>query len=77
MGSCLHILYKSIHRFWNCIISEAKEAARFGYSEFVLAHFDLVPSTQSEKETRYIQHAAGEIDKIPDNYCTTIGWYGT
>ena len=29
-------------------------------------------STQSEKETRYMQYAAGEVDEIRDSYCTTI-----
>ena len=42
------------------------------YSEFALKHFDLILSTQSEKETRYIQYAAGEVDEIRDSYCTTI-----
>ena len=42
------------------------------YSEFALAHFDLILSTQYEKETSYNQYAAGEVDKIRDNYCTTI-----
>jgi len=42
------------------------------YSEFALEHFDLILSTQSEKETRYIQYAAGKVDKIRDSYCTTI-----
>ena len=42
-----------------------------------LAHLDLVMSTKFGKETRYIQYAAGEIDKITDSYCTTIVWYET
>ena len=41
-------------------------------ANFFLAHLDLVMSTKSGKETRYIQYAAGEIDKITDSYCTTI-----
>jgi len=32
---------------------------------------------QSGKETRYIQYAAGEIDKAPNAYCTTTDWYET
>ena len=31
-------------------------------ANFFLAHLDLVMSTKSGKETRYIQYAAGEID---------------
>jgi len=78
IGSCPHILFKSINwSFLKCIIIEPKEAARFGYSEFLLALFDLVLSTQSENEIRYIQYAAGENYKVSDNYCTTVVWYGT
>ena len=42
-----------------------------------VAHFDIVLNTQSEKEARDIQHIAGGIDKVPDNYCTTIVLNGT
>jgi len=66
------IYYLNHKPILNCIIIEPTEAAHFGYSEFLLALVDLVLSTQSEKETRYIQYAAGEIDQIADNYCTTI-----
>ena len=72
MGSCPHILNKSINRLYNGIIIEPKEAVGFGNSEFLLVHLDLVLSNKSGKETRYIQYTAGETDKIPDNYCTNI-----
>ena len=71
MGSCPHVLYKSINRFYNEIIIEPREAARFGNIEFISAHFDLFLSAQSGKETRHTQCAAGEIDKVPYAYCTT------
>jgi hypothetical protein len=34
--------------------------------------FGLALRTQSENETRYIQYAVGEIDKVPNTYCKTI-----
>jgi hypothetical protein len=43
-----------------------------GYSGFIEAVFGLALRTQSENETRYIQYAVGEIDKVPNTYCKTI-----
>jgi hypothetical protein len=43
------------------------------YSEFALAHFDLNLSTQCEKETRYIQYAAGEVYEIRDCNIQLVG----